>query len=298
MMKKIHRKVGFLGFITCLLWTAQSAFAQVSYLGSQFYENQYISNPAMSGVREGFVLHLDYRSQWRTMPGSPITQSFTAEYGKDKVGAGINIYNDKAGLLGRLKVVGTYSYHMPLDDDGRKIHFGVSIGVSNTTFDIDNVIGDGNDYLIEDYNRKPYMVGDFGMAYTTEVLTLQAALPNMKKYFEKDERNIIDRATFLMSVSYKVALQAEDVYLEPRFGYRGANGIDNILDIGSNIIFRDNLFTAMGMYHSNKSFTLGFGFRLEDRYSINGYYTNQLTELSTSLGGNFEIGLRAHFSGK
>lgn len=142
------------------------------------------------------------------------------------------------------------------------------------------------------------MVGDFGMAYTNEKLTLQAALPNMKKYFEKDERGVIDRATFLMSMSYKVALQSDDVYLEPRFGYRGAKGIDNILDIGSSINFRNGFLTAMGMYHSNKSFTLGFGFKLEDRYSINGYYTNQWTELSTSLGGNFEIGVRANLLNK
>lgn len=298
MIKKIYRKFSLLGLIVGLVWTTQSSFAQISYLGSQFYENQYIGNPAMAGLEENIILNLSYRSQWRTMPGSPITQSFTGEYGKDKVGMGINIYNDKAGLLGLSKAVGTYSYHLPLDDEGRKIHFGVSIGMSNTTFDQNKVIGDGNDYLIEDYNRKPYMVGDFGMAYTTENLTLQAALPNMKKYFEKDERNMIDRATFLMSISYKVALQIEGVYLEPRFGYRGAKGIDNILDIGSSINFHNDFLTAMGMYHSNKSFTLGFGFKLQDRYSVNGYYTNQWTELSTSLGGNFEIGLRANVFNK
>lgn len=293
MINKLYQKVGLLGLILSLLGTTQSAFAQVTYLGSQFYENQYIGNPAMSGIEKGVVLNLSYRNQWRTMPESPVTQSFTAEIGKDKVGAGISIYNDKAGLLGRLKAVGSYSYHLPLDDDDRKLHFGISLGVSRSTFDHNKVIGDKNDVSL-DYNRKPYMVGDFGMAYTTEVLTLQAALPNMKKYFEKDERNMIDRATFLMSVSYKVALQAEGIYLEPRFGYRGAHGIDNILDIGSSINFQNNLLTAMGMYHSNKSFTLGFGFKLEERYSINGYYTNQWTELSTSLGGNFEIGLRAN----
>jgi type IX secretion system PorP/SprF family membrane protein len=294
MTKKIYQKVSLLGLTFSLLWTTQSAFAQMSYLGSQFFENQYVGNPALSGIDEGVVLNLSYRSQWRTMPGSPITQSFTGEYGLDRVGAGINIYNDKAGLLGRLRAVGTYSYHLPLDDDERKIHFGISIGVSNTTFDYDKAIGNDNDYLIEDYKRKPYMVGDFGLAYTTELLTLQASLPNMKKYFEKDERNMIDRATFLVSLSYKLKFQLEGVQFEPKLIYRGAKGIDNIFDLGSNISFDNTSFTAMGMYHSNKSFTLGFGLGFNDRYAINGYYTNQWTELSTSFGGNFEIGLRAH----
>jgi type IX secretion system PorP/SprF family membrane protein len=294
MIKKVYQKTSVLIFILGLLWLTQPVYSQVTYLGSQFYENQYIGNPAMSGIEQGIVLNLSYRSQWRTLSGSPITQSFTAEYGKGQVGAGINIYNDKADLLGRQRAVGTYSYHLPLDYDSKKVHFGISLGVSNSTLDNDRVIGDTGDPLLDDYKRKPYLVGDFGVAYTSEKLTLQAALPNMKKYFEKDERNMIDRATFLMSISYKVALEVEGVYLEPRFGYRGAKGIDNILDIGSSINFHNNLLTAMGMYHSNKSFTLGFGLKLEDRYSINGYYTNQWTELSTSFGGNFEIGLRAH----
>lgn len=297
MTRKLFQKVSWLCLILSLPWSTQTAFAQVTYLGAQFYENQYVGNPAMSGIIEGVVLNLAYRSQWRTMPGSPVTQSFTAEYGKDRVGTGINIYNDKAGLLGWFRAVGTYSYHLPLDDEHQKIHFGISLGVSNSTFDNNNVKGEQPDQLL-DNKRKPYMVGDFGMAYTNEKLTLQAALPNMKKYFEKDERGVIDRATFLMSMSYKVALQSDDVYLEPRFGYRGAKGIDNILDIGSSINFRNGFLTAMGMYHSNKSFTLGFGFKLEDRYSINGYYTNQWTELSTSLGGNFEIGVRANLLNK
>lgn len=293
MMKKIYQKVYLLGLMLGFFWT-QPALAQVTYLGSQFYENQYVGNPAMSGVEEGVILSLGYRSQWRTMPGSPVTQSFTAEYGKDKVGAGINIYNDKAGLLGQLRAVGTYSYHMPLDDDERRIHFGVSLGVSNTTFDHSKKVGDDNDYIIEDYNKKPYMVGDFGVAYTTDVLTLQAALPNMKKYFEKDDRNMIDRATFLMAISYKIQFQFDGVQLEPKLIYRGAKGIDNIFDIGSNVRFKNSSFTAMGMYHSNKSFTFGFGLGFHDRYAINGYYTNQWTDLSTSFGGNFEIALRAN----
>jgi type IX secretion system PorP/SprF family membrane protein len=292
---KLYQKVRLLGLILILKWNTQSAFAQVTYLGSQFYGNQYVGNPAMSGIAEGVVLNLGYRNQWRAIPRSPVTQSFTAEYGKDRVGVGINIYNDKAGLLGRFRAVGTYSYHLPLNDDSQKVHFGISLGMSNSTVDMGNMIGDDREQFIE---RKPYMVGDFGMAYINEKLTLQAALPNMKKYFEKEERDVIDRATFLMSMSYKVALEAEGVYLEPRFGYRGAKGMDNILDLGSSINFRDGFLTAMGMYHSNKSFTLGFGFKLEDRYSLNGYYTNQWTELSTSFGGNFEIGLRAHFLNK
>lgn len=290
-----YQKVCLLGLILILIWNTRPASAQVTYLGSQFYENQYIGNPAMSGVAEGVVLNLGYRNQWRSMPGSPVTQSLTAEYGKERIGMGINIYNDKAGLLGRFRAVGTYSYHLPLSDDGQKIHFGISLGMSNSTIDKGSMIGDDREQFLE---RKPYLVGDFGMAYTNEKLTLQAALPNMKKYFEKDERDVIDRATFLMSMSYKVALEAEGVYLEPRFGYRGAKGVDNILDIGSSINFRNGFLTGMGMYHSNKSFTLGFGFKLEDRYTINGYYTNQWTELSTSLGGNFEIGLKAHFLNK
>lgn len=295
MMKQLYKKNVLLGLIFGMItFTTQQASAQITYLGSQFYENQYLGNPAMAGVDQGINVNLSYRSQWRTMPGSPVTQSFTGEYGKDRVGAGLNIYNDKAGLHSRLRAVGSYAYHLPLNDDTKAVHFGVSMGVSNSRFDKSGAIGDEGDTSIDDYKRKPYLIGDFGMAYTTERLTLQAALPNMKKYFEKDSRNMIDRATFLMSMSYKIGLELENVYLEPKVSVRGAKGVDNIVDIGTNVNFQDNLFNAMAMYHSNKSFTVGFGVNLMEKYQINGYYTSEWTELSTSFGGNFEISLRAN----
>lgn len=293
MIRGIYQKISLLCTTLCLIWLAQPVYAQVTYLGSQFYENPYLGNPAMVGVNKGVIANLAYRNQWRGMAESPVTESLTVEYGTPQLGVGLNVYNDKAALLGRLRVVGSYSYHLPLDYDSKRLHFGVSLGIANTTFDKHGAIGDSNDELIEDYYYKPYLVGDFGVAYTNEKLTLQAALPNMKKYFEKDERDMIDRATFMMSVSYKVALEVEGLEIEPRFGYRGAKGMDNILDIGTSVNFSNDLLTAMGMYHSNKSFTLGFGFKLEDRYSINGYYTTQFALLNTPFGGDFEIGLRA-----
>lgn len=279
-----------------LLFTAfsTSVHAQTTFLAGQFFENQYIGNPAMAGLEQGITLNLSYRNQWRSMPGSPLTQSFSAEYGNEKVGAGLNIYNDKAGLNNRLRAVGSYAFHVPLNDESQQLHFGVSLGVSKASLNTSGVIGDEGDVSIDDYKRKPYLVADFGMAYTNEDWTLQMALPNMKKYFEKDDREIIDRASFLLAASYKINLALEGIYLEPRVGYRGAKGIDGIVDIGTSVGFRDNVFRAMGMYHSNKSYTLGFGVHLDERYSINGYFSNQWTDLSTPMGGNFEIGIRAN----
>lgn len=296
MLRKGYQKMSLL--LLVLVFASQGASAQVTYLGAQFYDNLYLGNPAMAGIDEGVILDLSYRNQWRTMPGSPVTQSFTAEYGKGKVGAGLNVYNDKAGAYGRLRVVGSYAYHLPLDDDTKRLHFGVSMGVSNTKLDRSKIHGDDGDFLVDGFREKPYLVGDFGMAYQSDKWTFQAALPNMKKYFEKDERKTIDRATFLVSMSYRLALQMEGVYMEPRLGFRGASGLGNIMDFGTNITFQDNLLTAMGIYHSNKSFTLGFGVNLEERYQIKGYYTSQLTDVSSSFGGNFEIGIRANVFNK
>ena len=69
----------------------------------------------MAGLNKGVQVNLGFRQQWTSMPDAPIGQSFTAQYGLDKLGFGINIYNDKASMLKGTRAMGTAAYHLPLE---------------------------------------------------------------------------------------------------------------------------------------------------------------------------------------
>ena len=286
--KRILTAILTLGLLSCMHETE----AQIRPLGAQYYENQYISNPAFAGMEEGLNMNISYRNQWRSIPGSPVTMAVSGDYKYNKVGVGLNIYNDKAGLIGRTRVMGTYAYHLSLNGDKKSLHFGVSLGVMKERLDNDAIIAEPDDILAERFNqRKAYIDGDFGIAYTNDRLTMQAALPNLKKFFEKDDQNTIDGSTYFAAVSYKIGTQLDVLSLEPKISFRGAKDIDNIWDIGTNLKLEKNILSFLAMYHSDKSSTFGVGVNY-DRYFIQGFYTSQLAAERQRTGGDFEINLK------
>ena len=179
--------------------------AQLNPLSTQYFLNQYLANPAMAGVQEGLNMNLSVRQQWSVVPGSPSSQALTADYRMNKkVGLGLNMYNESAGLIKSTRIMGTYSYHLPLDNEEDQLHFGVSLGFMNQRVNNEDVNGDPNDPSVGRFNdRETYIDGDFGFSYTNSRMTVQAALPNLKTIVGSDEVNIIDRSTFYSALSYK-----------------------------------------------------------------------------------------------
>ncbi|RYY52088.1 MAG: type IX secretion system membrane protein PorP/SprF, partial [Chitinophagaceae bacterium] len=88
--------------------------AQLNPAAAQYYVNQYIANPAFAGAARGTTFNGTYRALWTSIPGAPVSQNLTAEYGFEKVGIGLSLFNEKSGLLGQTRVVATYAYHLPL----------------------------------------------------------------------------------------------------------------------------------------------------------------------------------------
>ncbi|RAJ33494.1 PorP/SprF family type IX secretion system membrane protein [Pedobacter cryoconitis] len=294
MIKFLPQQLVCTALLTISLFTGlQKVSAQIRPLGTQYYENQYISNPAFAGMDDGMNINMSYRNQWRAIPGSPVTMAVSGDYRVvDKVGIGFNVYNDKAGLIGRTRVMGTYAYHLPLNLENNALHFGISLGMMKERLDENSIIATPDDLAAARYNqRKSYVDGDFGIAYTTERLTLQGALPNLKKFFKKDEANTVLGSTYLVAMSYKIGTTLDVVSLEPKISFRGAKDIDNIWDIGTNLKLQNNLISFLGMYHSDKSSTFGVGLNYEN-FFIQGFYTSQLAGERQRTGGDFEINLK------
>ena len=280
-----------------LITGVRQGVSQVTPMASQYYLNQYLGNPAFAGIEEGLRINVAYRNQWRAIPGSPVTQSLTGDYrldkfGGGKAGVGLNIYSDKAGLIKRTRVMSSYAYHLPLNGTNQAIHFGLSLGIMNERLDNESIIADPNDVLADLFNhRKSYLDGDFGIVYINDRLTIQGAVPNLKKFLKKDATVSVDGSTFYMAFSYKVGLHPEVLSLEPKFSFRGAEGIDNLWDLGTDVNFSHQV-TLMGMYHSSHSTTFGLSVNYQDKCTVQGFYSNQLAAQREATGGSFEINLK------
>lgn len=264
--------------------------------------NQYLANPAMAGLEKGLKLNLGARKQWSNMPGSPRTQSLSGNYAfTEKVGAGLSVYNDESGLLKRTRVMGSYAYHLPLNDEGNKLSFGISLGFMDERIMNEKISGDAGDASVGKFNqRETYLDGDFGAAYTGGKLTLQAAIPNMKSVFKKDVESSVDRSTFFSAASYKLGMDAAlpGFVIEPKVVFRGVKGHDNIVDAGGNFSFSNNAFNFMAMYHSSQSATFGFGVELGKEASLLGMYTTETSAIKQQMGATFELGLKLNLFNK
>ncbi|MFT3981586.1 MAG: type IX secretion system membrane protein PorP/SprF [Ferruginibacter sp.] len=130
--------------LSCFFSNAASAQAKPAY--NQYILNNYILNPAISGIENYTDIKFSYRNQWQQIQGAPTTLYFSGHgslgkkdynttatsfepqgynprgsaYWNDYTtpaahhGIGLTAVNDRAGYINRWSVAASYAYHQPL----------------------------------------------------------------------------------------------------------------------------------------------------------------------------------------
>lgn len=251
----------------------------------------------MAGLDKGLNINLNYRQQWTSFPGAPTTGSLTADMQPtDKVGVGINITDEQAGIIRTTRAMATYAYHLPLSAQKGQLSFGLSLGMNDSRINYSKINGDISDEEISMYNQlKPYVDGDLGIAYTNERLYIGGALPNLKETFFKssDERAGADRLIFITAASYKLAINgsAQGFTLQPLAALRIVKGYKDIVDAGINFTLENYGLYLQSIYHSNETLALGFGLDKQN-YALSFNYTMETGQLRNYTKGGFELGIK------
>jgi type IX secretion system PorP/SprF family membrane protein len=280
----------FLTAIAILILESNSS-AQINPMAAQYFQNTYMANPAMAGVNKGIRLNLGYRNQWSNIQGSPKNLSLTADYGSEKVGVGLNFYKDEAGLLNRSKLQATYAYHLPLNNEGRKLHFGISLGLQTNSLNTQNIVGSSNDFSAMRYNDLENIIdGDFGMAYSDKMFRIEGSISNLKNQLEIEDNEISDYATFMTAFTYMA--QVSDWKVHPKLVYRGVKNFNDILDMGLELRTPDDQLGFMSMYHTNKSMSFGLTYQKLKQWQLLVLYNTPVQALKSYATGTFEIGLQ------
>lgn len=293
--KNINRTWGS-NFVLLLvmLFPVLESQAQINPMSVVYYQNQYLTNPAMAGLQQSIRLNAGIRQQFSTMPGLPLTQFATVDYGfSDRGGVGLQVSNDKAGLLKRTRAAASYAYHVPLNAGGSHLSFGLSMSFADDDINLAALRGDDGDQDVYSVNmRKTYLDADFGVAYRTDRLQIQGAVTNMKRLLKRDNANIADLPLFFSAISYRIP--ANFAVLEPKVVYRGVKGFRNLLDAGVNVEFNSltvNKVNALVLYHSAGSVTMGVGINWNNRLAINTMYTTNTSPLQGYTTGDYELGI-------
>ncbi|MBO9732724.1 MAG: PorP/SprF family type IX secretion system membrane protein [Chitinophaga sp.] len=260
---------------------------------TQYFQNQYLANPAMAGIDSGLHLNAAYRRQMNGIDGAPISKFFTADgYIGARVGGGVHIFNDQAGLMNRTRVALSYAYHLPLGDRGQTLHLGLSLAMNFQRIDYKAVNGDGSDPSIGAFNRRDnYFEGEFGMAYTNTHWNIQGSLPNIRTLFTGDNKAVDGGTIYFTAISYKFLPEGAISSIIPKVCYRGVRGYDNIFDFGLHAGFLHEVANVMALYHTSGSFTGGLGVNILQTVTLQAMYTTQTNGMKTYVDGGYEIGL-------
>lgn len=148
-------------FFVVLLLAQCDLFAQQKPHYTQYVLNQYIINPAFSGIENYTDIKLSHRQQWQGLEGAPATTYFTlnAPLGKSDYktnansfsvegfnprgksyfeeyeaaaphhGIGFQVINDKAGPFSNFAAYGTYAYHLGISAR-TNLSAGFGVGLS------------------------------------------------------------------------------------------------------------------------------------------------------------------------
>ncbi|HYK76386.1 MAG TPA: PorP/SprF family type IX secretion system membrane protein [Daejeonella sp.] len=268
--------------------------AQLNPLGSTYYQNEYLYNPAMAGIDNNLKLNAAVRAQWTNIEGAPLSQALTADYGfSTKVGLGLMLHSEQLGVFQRSRAMLSYAYHLPLNDEVSKLNFGLSMGLMHKWIDHAKVIGDDSDENINTFNNRPTSLDfDFGVAYTNEKLTIQGAVPNLPRIFNRDiARNAVDLPLLFSAISYKAELSGLD-YIEPKVAFRKVQHFNSIWDIGARFSFSNERLGLDAIYRSTKSLIVGLGTTYKESLSIQVLFTSNPSQMSSHASGEFELALK------
>ncbi|WP_242921686.1 PorP/SprF family type IX secretion system membrane protein [Pontibacter liquoris] len=113
--------------LVAFMGVAMQGVAQQRPQYSQYMLNNYLLNPAITGIEDYADIRVSNRRQWVGLDGAPVTYYLTAHTPLNKGaasnkfhkelahhGVGIAFHTDKTGPLRRTGLTGSYAYHLPL----------------------------------------------------------------------------------------------------------------------------------------------------------------------------------------
>ncbi len=144
-----------------MLVCAQTAFSQQRPQYSQYMLNNFILNPAITGIEDYADIRVSNRRQWVGLDGAPVTYYLTAHtplnkgFGSTKYhralahhGIGAVFHTDKTGPLRRTGVSFAYAYHLPITNS-INVSGGASVGIINNRINSNDLeFGNNNDPLV------------------------------------------------------------------------------------------------------------------------------------------------------
>lgn len=309
-----------------LLGSFHCAYAQQRPQYTQYIFNNFILNPAISGIENYIDVKAGYRSQWQGLEGAPETSyiSFHAPLGKNFLygtstsvpqsggtnpnsrsyvqtymasephhGIGFHVVSDKAGPISRTDVNATYAYHLGLSASVN-LSLGVAAGLSKIYLDQSKIILENQiDPAIGsgDYGQlKPDLSAGlwlYGPRYFVGAAAQQLIASPIS--FSDDESYNQGRKVphMFISAGYKVYL-GDDFAAMPSAMVKVVSPVPVSVDVNLKLAYKDKLWMGAS-YRKDDALSAMAGFNIGSFINLGYSYDFTTSGLNTVSNGSHEI---------
>ena len=312
-------------FIILLVFASLQGFAQQRPQYTQYIFNNYLLNPALSGIENYTDFKAGFRKQWAGIDDSPQTTFASAhwalggeylwrnplslpEKGQDPMsdnymqnytaspahhGVGAIVMLDKAGPLTRLDASLTYAYHLQLSGT-LNLSLGVAAGVTRfglnaTDLTLEDPIDPAlNNTIVSQY--KPDLAAGiwlYGARFFAGV-SVQQILPQRLAFTSDalyDQGKIVPHG--FATVGYKLSID-DTISAIPSVMFKYVRPSKASIDANLKVNFSDRFWVG-GSYRQKDSYSALAGFNFSRLVNLTYSYDFTTSELNKVSSGSHEI---------
>ena len=306
------------------LCTFGLAYSQQRPQYTQYIFNNYLLNPAISGIENYIDVKAAYRNQWVGLTDAPVTSTLSlhAPLGKRFLygnatsfggqennpmnrsyvqtyqaaephhGVGFHIVSDKAGPISRTDINATYAYHLGLTET-LNISVGISAGISRMSLDMSKITLENSvDPAItgDDSRLQP----DLGMGvwlYGPRYFAGISAQQLLGRPITFTDNEVYDQGKqvphYFFTAGYKLFL-SDDIAAIPSIMVKQVSPVPVSVDANMKIAFQDKFWVG-GSYRKDDSFAAMAGFNIGHLFNVSYAYDFTSSELKSVSSGSHEI---------
>ncbi len=275
-----------------------SVFAQQAPLFTQYYVNDMVINPAISGSKTYNPLVFQTRQQWLGFEGAPLTSNISYHGALNNRSAmGGSLMFDKAFPSMQASLHLNYAYHIPLDYDRVNLSFGLGAKVMYHNLDFnegdlpiayDQAFSSSSyDKILADATSGVYLYGrDFYAGFSVSNM-FQSSFNDPiygSPYGNLEYKNYYGMA------AYRLNIINNDWHIEPSFFIRKMQYQRSITDLTTRIFYLENTWAGLA-YRTNGTAIFSFGLGLDNMYISYSYDHTFSGEIMQYTYGTHELGV-------
>lgn len=288
------------------------SYAQQSSLSSLYMFNKYEHVPAYAGLEGSLFVTGNYRSQWRNLQGSPITQRINAHMPAYflKGAVGVSIRNRGQGPQAITDFSGSYNY--VISNSWGILSAGVNLGLFQYRLDgsvlrtSDGVYKDGlidhhDDLLSEDLNSAIGASYGFSVFFVNNFIETGLSVQQLPTYGLNLKEGSFRNGSLVSFYAEAPIYIFEQYKLSPSMLIQ-SDLIQTQVDLAVTASYSGNIFGGIGTrgYSGNTfdSVLLIAGWRFDEHYSLSYAFDLGVSSLQTAHQGTHEIQLNYNLNKK